>query len=87
VVVTRTGWTLEYIDDASLCRILELFKVWNRGLRGETALTKRHAVSEKDALEDFKAAQAMMPGVSKIPSPLRDAIKWAEEMKSKRKAN
>ncbi len=44
-------------------------------------------VSEQDALGKFSALQAVMPGVTGIAAPLRDAIAWAEAEKAKRGMN
>ena len=43
--------------------------------------------TEHDALSQFSSLQAVMPGISPIPERLREAIRWAEMAKSKRRTN
>ena len=41
MVVTRTGWPLEYIDDQCLYRVIELLEYWRREAQWqEEAITK-----------------------------------------------
>jgi hypothetical protein len=48
--------------------------------------SERHELTKDDAEGQFAALQAMMgQAATRIPEPMREMIRWAEEMKAKRK--
>lgn len=89
-MVTTTGWTLEYIDDMSLCRAIELIGFLQRGRTGHASIEEYetpHEVSPEEQDRQFAFMQSVMGGASVLPPELKDAIKWAEDLKKQHKMN
>lgn len=76
-MITRTGWTFEYVDDCELRRIIELLEYWGREERGEAA--PKEGIEEEQMMG--MAAFIGQPGA--MTDKMREDIAWAEEMKAK----
>ncbi len=88
--MTRCHWTLEYIDQMSLCRAVEMVEFLSRA-PGEEIEEDEPAtpVSEMDGRGLAEIQSLMGTGINVVPMPqrLKDAIGWAEEMKKKHGIN
>lgn len=54
---------------------------------GEDRQDRWEPPGEQQSLQQFSGLQALMPGISRMPPNLREAIEWAEGEKTKRGIN
>ena len=41
MIITRTGWPFDYIDDLCLCRAIELLEYWRREIKWQSDAMKK----------------------------------------------
>lgn len=51
VIVTRTGWHFEYVDDLCLCRAIELLEYWRREAKWQLDAMKKAGKGETREIE------------------------------------
>jgi hypothetical protein len=89
-VLTATGMTWAEVDGLSLPQLWSLFRYWaiyppaHLAIRGAPWYPKTSGKTARAMTEEDVAALAELVGpATGLPDDVRDAIRWAEEMKLK----